>query len=109
MVRPRGITLIGTMWTLALLGILLSATLGGIGMLRARLQRHKDLQQASALAISGQDYARAQLRQHRWRSPHRFQSPELPGGGRFEIEVTGAKIRSTGYYGRARQQLETQP
>ncbi len=97
------------MWTLALLGVLLSATLGGIAMLRARLQRHKDLQQASALAVSGQDYARAQLRQRRWRPPHRFQSPELPGGGRFEVAVNGRTILSTGYFGRARQQLEGKP
>ncbi|MBX3170896.1 MAG: type II secretion system protein [Candidatus Eremiobacteraeota bacterium] len=109
MVRRRGITLVGTLWTLALLGILLSATLGGISMLRARLQRHKDLQQASALAVSGQDYARAQLRRHRWRPPHHFQSPELPGGGHFEVEVSAGKIRSTGYYARARQQLEAAP
>lgn len=109
MVRRRGITLIGTMWTLALLGILLSATLGGLSMVRARLQRHKDLQQASALAISAQDYARAQLRQRRWRPPYHFQSPELPGGGRFEVDISGGKLRSTGYFGRARQQLESTP
>jgi type II secretory pathway pseudopilin PulG len=108
-VKRRGISLIGTMWTLALLGVLLSATLGGIGLLRTRLQRHKDLQQASAMAISGQDYARAQLRRHQWSVPYRYQSPDFPGGGRFEIEISAGKIRSTGYCGKARQQLEARP
>ena len=106
MVGRRGITLVGTLWTLTLLGVLLSATLGGISLLRNRLQRHKDLQQASAMAISGQDYARAQLRRHRWSPPCRYQSPDLPGGGRFEIEIRSGKIRSTGICGKARQQLE---
>lgn len=109
MVRRRGITLIGTIWTLALLAILLSATLGGISLLRNRLQHHKDLQQASAMAISGQDYAQAQLRRHLWSVPYRYKSPDFPGGGRFEIELTPGTIRSTGICGRARQQLESRP
>ncbi len=102
----RGITLIGTMWTLALLGILLAATISGLSMLRARLERHKQQQQASAMAISGQDYARAQIRAHRWSQPYHFHSPEFPGGGRFEVEVKAGKLSSIGYCGRARQRLE---
>lgn len=102
----RGITLIGTMWILALLGILLTGTFSALSMMRARLERHKQLQQAWAMALSGQDYARAQLRAHKWSQPYHFRSPEFPGGGRFEVEIKAGKLSSTGYCGRARQQLE---
>ncbi|MBN9414059.1 MAG: hypothetical protein J0I12_01415 [Candidatus Eremiobacteraeota bacterium] len=94
------------MWTLILLGTLLSATLAGISMLRSRLQHHKELQQASAMAISGQDYARALLSKHQWPEAPLLRSPDFPGGGRFEVEIRDGKIRSTGFCGKARQALE---
>ena len=104
--KRRAFSLIGTTWMLMLLAILAAATFTSLSTFRARLERHKQLQQAWSMAVSGQDYARAQLRAHRWKQPLRFRSPEFPGGGRFEVELTGGQIRSTGYYGRASQRLE---
>ena len=100
MVRGRGVTLAGTLWMLALLGVLMSATLSGIGMIRARLLRHKEMEQAAAMAVSGQDYAAAH------KSIGRYRSPEFPGGGHFELEAGGA---STGFCGRSRYRLEKRP
>ena len=103
----RGVTLAGTLWMLAVLGVLMSATLSGIGMIRARLLRHKELEQAAAMAVSGQDYAAALQRQHK--SIVRYRSPEFPGGGHFELEPGGAGVVSTGVCGPSRYRLDKRP
>ena len=100
----------GTLWLIALLAVLASSTVATVEMVQARLRGHKRLQQAVAMAISGQDYATAMKRRGLWRGVTRFRSPTFPGEVRFEVELlSNGRTVSTGYAGATLYRLEGSP
>lgn len=109
----RGFSLIGTLWLLALLTALSLASFEVLSSVRGRLGAHKLRQQANAMAISGSDYASAQIHAGRWRGEQKFRSPYFAGGGYFEVETrlqgSGYRILSRGHAGAATISLETVP
>ena len=109
----QGITLIGTLWLIALLGSLLLSALGIFLTVQGRLSGHKQSQQAAAMAISGRDYASAMIKSGRWKGPAQLKSPTFPGGESFEVEVkrsgSAFKIISIGHAGAAYYKMEGAP
>lgn len=104
--RRRGLTLVATLWIVALL---LALSLGALGVLegvRGRVAAHKLGEEARALALSGADYARAMVASRRWNPPRRWTSPPLAGGGCFTVELTSRSIVSTGIAGSHRRTVE---
>ena len=100
--RRRGFTLIAVMWFAALVFALSLASHGLVGAVRARLAHHKAQQAAASMAVSGADYAQAMVRQGRWTGTRSFTSPDLDGGGWFEVQVRSTEVTSTGHWGEAR-------
>ena len=111
--RARGITLLGTIWLMALLATLAAASWQTLSVVRGRLAAHKFSQQAAAMAISGHDYAAAQIRSGHWKGATHYRSPVFPSGASFEVEVRvvsgGYRILSLGEVGSVKFQMEGPP
>jgi hypothetical protein len=99
-------SLLGTMWLIALLSVLTLATIVTVELVQQRLVGHKQMQQAVTMAMSGLDYAVALQRSGKWAKGQRIQSPDFEGG-RFVVErLSSGRIVATGYSGRAHYRLE---
>lgn len=104
--RPRGVSLIAALWIVGLILTLTMASAGLAASVRSRLAFHKAEQAAAAMAESGADYAEAMVGKGRWTRATQFRSPDLDGGGWFEVTAApsggGWALRSTGCFGPAR-------
>ena len=102
----RGVSLLGTMWLLALLVVLAGAGIVTVELVRARLVGHKQMEQATTMAVSGQDCAASLKRSGKLTPGHRYQSPDF-GGGHFRLELLpNGHVLSTGCSGRSEFRLE---
>ena len=107
--KKRGISLIGTLWLVAMLGTLAFASLGILSTLRNRLEAQKLNQESAAMAISGRDYAATMIASGQWKGPQHFRSPVFSSGGSFEVDVRAdGRILSIGHVGAYQSQIESQ-
>ena len=103
----RGFTLIAALWIASLVLAVTLASAGLAASVQARLARHKAEQAAAAMAVSGADYGTAMIRRARWTSDREFRSPDLDGGGWFDLKArrgpSGWVLESTGCFGPSRR------
>ncbi|GMU51360.1 MAG: hypothetical protein AMXMBFR33_05060 [Candidatus Xenobia bacterium] len=95
----RGLTLIAVVWFLAMATVFFMGSRALVDQFRYRQASQKYRLQARAMAESGLEFARLELRAGRWQG-QRFRSPNLEGGW-FEIWREGDQIRVKGCSGRA--------
>src|ERR1019366_5434040 len=83
----RGMTLIQVLSLMAMLSAFSFMAFQMWQTAYGRLTAHKQAQEAAAMALSGRDYARWMVRSRRWSGPIHFQSPIMPTGGSFQVDL----------------------